>query len=319
MNIIQPKTVSIPLGQQAHDLACQFAAEQATPYKGKQIYLNTLAVYAVHQYLKWLQVETDLTQGDSWNSNVRSLFNTADLVIPDVGKLECRPVLPHEDAFAIPAEVLEDRIGYVGVQFGDTLDRVQLLGFMRAAVQTPECMRIVDLSPLESLLDALDSAPQPVSQTDSTRVNLTQWLQSIFETGWQSLDSLLTAEPDLSLAYGGSYRNSRAQEPDTAKGAKLLDLGVTLGNQAVVLLVAIAPDQTRGLNILVQLHPARGQYLPPQIKLLLLAETGTVLQEIQARSQDNYIQMRQFWGQVGETFRVQVSLNSVSAIEHFIL
>jgi hypothetical protein len=320
MTIIQPKPISVPLGQQAHDLARQFASQQTTPHKGKQVYLNTLAVYAVHQYLKWLQVETDLTQGGSWNPGVRSLFNTADLLVPNAGKLECRPVFIGEDTFSIPAESLEDRIGYVAVQFGESLNESQLLGFLSAAAvahaNTP--IRVRDLYPLETLLDVLTPVVTP--QTDSVRVNLSEWLQNIFETGWQSIETLLTSHPELPLAYsGGSYRSSGLQNPNTVKGAKLLDLGLTLGSQSVVLLVAIAPDEARGFSVLVQLHPSIEQHLPSQIKLLLLSKTGVVLQEIQARSQDNYIQMRQFWGQAGETFSIQVSLNSVHSIEYFTL
>jgi hypothetical protein len=319
MTIIQPKPISVPLGQQAHDLARQFAAQQTTPNKGKQVYLNTLAVYAVHQYLKWLQIETDLTQGDSWNPGVRSLFNIADLVIPNVGKLECRPVFAGENTFSIPAESLEDRMGYVVVQFSEPLNEIQLVGFLSAAAVTHanEPIRIRDLYPLEMLLDSLTPVPTP--QPDSMRVNISQWLEEIFETGWQSLETLLTSHPELSFAHSRSYRSSGSQNPNTAKGAKLLDLGLQLGRQAVVLLVAIAPDEARGFNILVQLHPSREQHLPSQIKLLLLSETGMVLQEIQARSQDDYVQMRQFWGQAGETFSIQVSLDSVNVIEHFTL
>jgi hypothetical protein len=318
MTIIQSKTISVPLGQQAHDLARQFAAQQTTPTKGKQVYLNTLAVYAVHQYLKWLQVDTDPTQGDSWNPGLRSLFNTADLIIPNVGKLECRPVLMDEDTFSIPAESLEDRIGYVAVQIGEPLNEIQLLGFLSAAAvtQANELIRVSDLSPLEMLLDCLT----PVTpQSEPIRVNMSQWLQAIFETGWQSLEALITSYPELSLAQGGSYRSRGSQKPNTAKGAKLLDLGLTLGSQSVVLLVAIAPDEARGFNVQVQLHPFREQHLPSQIKLLLLSETGMVLQEIQSRSQDDYIQMRQFWGNSGETFSIQISLDSISLIEHFTL
>lgn len=59
-------TVKIPLGSEAHKWAQQFATEQTTPQKGKKVYLNTLAVYAVHTYLSWFQIETNLAQSDSW-------------------------------------------------------------------------------------------------------------------------------------------------------------------------------------------------------------------------------------------------------------
>ncbi len=314
MKTMEPTTISIPLGQAVHDLARQFAAQQNTPRKGKQVYLNTLAVYAVHQYLKWLQIETDLAQGDSWNLELRSLLNTADLVIPNVGKIECRPVLPGETAFIIPAEVSVDRIGYVAVQIGETLSEVLLMGFKHSA-NVSEQIKVLDLDPLDTLMDYLMPELELEPQRDFIFVNLSQWFKDVFEREWQSLDALLDSRPELSLAFVRSDPSNRRQ----IKGAKLIDLGVKLGTQSVVLLVAIASDDTRGFSLSVQLHPAMGQHLPSNIKLILQSESGLSLQEIQARGQDDYIQMRQFWGQTGETFRIQVSLDSVSVTEHFTL
>jgi hypothetical protein len=315
MKTMEPKLISIPLGQAAHDLASQFAAEQNTPHKGKQVYLNTLAVYAVYQYLTWLQIETDLPQGDSWNAGLRSLLNTADLVIPGVGKLECCPVLPGATMVSLSAEASVDRIGYVPVQFSEILSEVQLLGFMSAAEDALESIRILDLAPLETVLDCLTPKTETEVQRESVFVNLGQWFQGVFEREWQSLGALLDIRPELSPAF------SRSEPPNSrqVKGAKLIDLGVNLGHQSVVVLVAIAPDEAKGFSLLVQLHPAMGQHLPPNIKLILQTEAGMPLQEIQARGQDDYIQMRQFWGQTGETFRIQVSLNSVSVTEYFTL
>ncbi|PHM06717.1 DUF1822 family protein, partial [Nostoc sp. 'Peltigera malacea cyanobiont' DB3992] len=75
------------------------------------------AVYAVHSYLKWLNIETALNQGDSWHRGLRAIFDVADLVLPGVGKLECRPVLPDEAAIVLPPIMTQERIGYVAVQF----------------------------------------------------------------------------------------------------------------------------------------------------------------------------------------------------------
>ncbi len=58
MNTIQTRQITVPLGIEAHRKAQQFAAEQATPQKRKRVYLNTLAVYAVHNFLNWLKIET---------------------------------------------------------------------------------------------------------------------------------------------------------------------------------------------------------------------------------------------------------------------
>ena len=147
--------VNIPLGRLAHKSAWQFATEQANPHKSKRVYLNTLAVYAVNRYLKRLQIETDLSQGDSWNPGMRVLFDVADLVLPDIGKLECCPVLPGETAFTLSPEVTKERIGYVAVQFSESLDQAQLLGFYPAvdANKPPEQINVKDLMPRDVLID----------------------------------------------------------------------------------------------------------------------------------------------------------------------
>lgn len=157
MNNTETLFITVPLEKEAHLWARGFAAEQATPDKGKRVYLNTLAVYAVQSFLKWLQIETDLEDADSWHPIARSLFNVADLVIPNLGKLECRPVLIGENVLTLPPEVMEDRIGYIAVGFQEQLNEVQLLGFAPALepgnvlTQLP----ITNLQPLENLIDYL--------------------------------------------------------------------------------------------------------------------------------------------------------------------
>lgn len=72
-------------------------------------------------------------------------------------------------------------------------------------------------------------------------------------------------------------------------------MGMHLGSQAVVLLVAIAEDSEQKVEILVQVHPAQGEtYLQPNLKLVLVSESGMILQKVQSRGQDNYIQLKRF-------------------------
>lgn len=157
MNTTAPPHLTIPLSNTAHNLGRQFAAQQATPEKGMRVYLNTLAVWAVHRYLKYLQIETELPLGDSWNPGLQALLDVADLLVPNLGKLECRPVLPNETVVALPPEVTQDRIGYLAIQFSDRLQDAQLLGFAPAVGVNPlEELRIAELQPLDTLLDILD-------------------------------------------------------------------------------------------------------------------------------------------------------------------
>jgi len=165
MNIAELPLLTVPLELKAHEMARQLAAVQSTVQKGKRVYLNALAVYAVHSYLKWLQIETDLNFSDSFNPAKVALANIADLVIPGIGSLECRPVLPGETAIFLPEEVIENRIGYVGVQFSDRLDSVQLLGFVPSldSSNPPQQIAVAELMPIDALIEQITRLEEAIA------------------------------------------------------------------------------------------------------------------------------------------------------------
>jgi hypothetical protein len=165
MNTTEIPLLTVPLELKAHEMARQLAAVQSTVQKGKRVYLNALAVYAVHSYLKWLQIETDLNYSDSFNPAKTALANVADLVIPGIGSLECRPVLPGDTTIFLPEEVIENRIGYVGVQFSDRLDSVQLLGFVPSldSSNPPQQIAVAELMPIDTLLEQITRLEEAIA------------------------------------------------------------------------------------------------------------------------------------------------------------
>lgn len=324
MNSVETFCLTVPLGREAHAIARQFAAEQTTPQKGKQIYLNTLAVYAVHSYLKWLQIDTDLNQGDSWHPLKRALFDIADLVLPGIGKVECRPVLLGETAISLPPEVTEDRIGYVAVQFSESLNEGQLLGFIRAVAisHASEQILIAELQPLDDFLDCIpDTVAQPLPSASRLRVNLSQWLDNIFEAGWQTVEALLSTEAANLALNTRSVQHLREIYGNPAfgvTGGRLIDLGMQLAGQQVALIVKIVPKTEQEVDIRFRVCPASSQiYLPPNLQLIVWDESGTSLQA-QARSIDNWIQLK-FSGEKGERFSAKVALNDISVTEDFVI
>jgi hypothetical protein len=56
---LEPWIFTVPLALEAHSRAEEFRRYQSNPGKAKQVYLNTLAVYAVHVYLQCRGFETD--------------------------------------------------------------------------------------------------------------------------------------------------------------------------------------------------------------------------------------------------------------------
>ncbi|MBD2538190.1 DUF1822 family protein [Coleofasciculus sp. FACHB-SPT36] len=315
MNSIAPPFVNVPLSDTAHQMARQFAQEQATPEKGVRVYLNTLAVWAVHRYLKWLRYEPDLASSDSWHPGLRAMFDVADLVLPNLGRLECRPVLPGETSVMLPPEVMQDRVGYVAVQFGSRstptepvyLQEAQLIGFAPAVatIDPPEELQLNDLQSLDALIEYLDQLESSLSDApDKTRSQLNNWLQNLFESGWQTVEQVLTPQMPLLALRRSTVRRAKRIELET---------------NAVVLIVTLQPENQERLGIHLQLCSVNPQMaLPHQLKLMVLTESGEVFREITASGTDTFMQY-EFSGQMGEQFSVKVALGDISITEAFVI
>src|SRR5919202_856758 len=190
-NLSESLTFTVPLSSSAYHLAEQFCRQQSNQKKAKQVYLNTLAVSAVDFYLRCMGVETNWEGSQSRNPVMLSILDVADVEIPNLGKLECRPVLPQDKVVHIPSEVWSDRIGYVAVQLDESLKQATLLGFSQTAGSGE--LAISQLRSLEDLLEHL----RQIRQTDQVlmRVNLSQWFENIFESGWQEMKAFLGTQP----------------------------------------------------------------------------------------------------------------------------
>ncbi|MFN6541196.1 MAG: DUF1822 family protein [Nostoc sp. EkiNYC01] len=301
MSSTQSHVLTVPLPPNAHRWAEEFAAQQDNPQKGKQVYLNTLAVYAVHSYLKWLNIQTALNQGDSWHRGLRAIFDVADLVLPGVGKLECRPVLPGEVAIVLPPTMTQDRIGYVAVQFSQQLDYVELLGFTPAVTMTesPEILEIGQLQSFDALFEIVHGR--------TLLVNLRQWVTGIFQADWQPPE----------LVFANNFRSSTTMtRPSTnsISRAKVIDLG-----RQVLLLVQLTPTDSEVFDIRLRVYPGDDAiHLPASLQLIVLDTAGNTGMEVQARSADDWMQL-EFSCQHEEKFSVKIALGETSLIEEFVV
>lgn len=151
-----------------------------------------------------------------------------------------------------------------------------------------------------------------------TSSNLSLWFQNIFTAGWQSLNALFVPEQrDLAFAFRS---HSLFDSEIKIKGVKLIDLGMQLEEKSVVLLVGLTRGSDEKVCIRARLCPTTGEnYLPANINLILLNDSGTVLQQVRSRSYDNYIQLKRFKPPQGTSFSIQVSLGDVSVKENFVL
>ncbi|MDF5721942.1 MAG: DUF1822 family protein [Rhizonema sp. PD37] len=157
---------------------------------------------------------------------------------------------------------------------------------------------------------------QQRSLSSQGQVNLSHWLTGIYDASWQAIETFFNSTSS-SLAF--NFRSSASLSTSSIKRAKVIDLGAEIESQKVMLLVALIPLANEQVSIRVQLHPIGDEYLPKDIKLFLLSSEQDLIQEVQARVEDNYVQLKLFEGEVGECFSIQVILDGYQMIENFVI
>ncbi|MEO0837877.1 MAG: DUF1822 family protein [Cyanobacteria bacterium J06643_5] len=155
-----------------------------------------------------------------------------------------------------------------------------------------------------------------MDNTQKTVQNLSLWFENIFDGGFRPLDDLLSLNDTVAC----KFRSDSVLNEVYVKGAKLIDLGMQLESNTVALLIGLSPQVDNKVGIRVQLYPASGEtYLPDNIQLALLSESGTTLQSVESRSYDNYIQLKRFKLPLGKNFSIQVACKEVKIKEDFVL
>lgn len=150
----------------------------------------------------------------------------------------------------------------------------------------------------------------------SLRSNLSDWVEGIYEASWQAIDTFFNSDSS-NLAF--NFRSSAGLTAADIKRAKVIDLGTQAESEKIILLVSLIEFSKQKMAIRVQLHPFNDKQLPLNIKLVLKGESAQIIQEVQARVEDNYVQLKLFEGEVGECFTVQVILGSYQTTENFMI
>lgn len=296
-------TFTVPLSFEAHAIAEGFRQQQTNPRKAKQVYLNTLAVYAVDFYLRCMGFETDWAASDSRNPVLVRSLDVADLRVNQVGRLECRPVLPKAEILTIPTEVWTDRIGYVAVRLNQALKQATLLGFTQTVAQ------VIPLTQLQSLETFLVYCSQ---RRRAKAVNLRNWFAGKIEAGWLTLAALLKPQP---LAPAVGFRTDAL----SITRWQQINLGMQMTEHAIALVVTLPPEATSEIAIRVQLYPMGDRpHLPPSLKLLVMDETDQVVLDTVSREADNLIQL-EFSAVLGEQFSVTVALGNTTVSQTFVI
>lgn len=125
------------------------------------------------------------------------------------------------------------------------------------------------------------------------------------ETLWSVVESLQKIDPS---------------NPATGiRRVKLVDLGMQIAGNAVALAVALVQKVNGEVGVLVQVYPTGDEdYLPPDLQLLLLSESGVILREVIARRTDVCLQLK-FSGDKSEKFSIKLALEKANIIENFVI
>ena len=304
---LNQKPISILLDNNAHRYAQQFATEQVNPIKGKQVYLNTLAVYSVHTYLRCLNINSNIANSDCWQSGLRAMFDVADINLPN-GKLECLWLLPGEEVINIPLEAREERLGYIVVQLEEQLKQVEILGFISGnqIKFDTETVNIAQLQSLETLFNAMSPTSYAIAIKQQT--NLNQWLDSIFSNDWQPVETILAGRITRSLATAN---------PAITRG-KTIEWQVNSLQQEIILVLKIMPQSNSTIDLCLQLYPGQADRdLPPGLSVSILDAGDRLCMSARAKKSDDWMQL-EFSCHPGEKFKVEMNLAGVSVVEHFL-
>jgi hypothetical protein len=350
-SLTETLTIKIPLTMADRAKAEQFAEEQLTPAAQARVRQNTLAVAAVHTYLQWMDVTVDLDRSHSHMYQERLLLDAADLYLPGIGRLECRPV--QHDGCVIPASAQSHRLGCVGVAIAPNHCEAQLIGFKAAGFDqrlATDRLKRGDFEDLDELLVALERVP----------VRLRSWLEQQFEPGWQRWEKLCQAHSSLNapqFAYLGPIAGTaepETAEPETAIAALLqqlhqvepeneekrwdlveqiwkiapnhpavggarqgLDLGIYIAGAKVALMVSVLPNPDGRLSVLLRLSPMDARCLPIGLQLTAIDAAGKeFLSTTTAREKDNCIQYKLI-ADPDEEFSIRINYGDEEYIKDF--
>ncbi|MBV6624866.1 MAG: DUF1822 family protein [Rivularia sp. (in: Bacteria)] len=298
-------SIPIPLTSDILHIARQFANEQPNPtsQKARQVYLNTIAICAVNNYLRIIGISTNITAGDSWNSSIRLIEDVADLWITGKGSLECRAVKKGASKCHIPSLAGLKRIGCVIVEIDEEQNEAILKGFTSDELA-------IEYLPLHNLI-SIEYLPSYLYKLKPL-VNLSQWLQNIFENGWETVETVLGSQINQpAVAFRSKSKVSHYQR------CKLINLGDK--TQLVALFITVTPESRSNTNILIELKPHSNQnYLPANLQIILLDEYNQAILDTKTEQSNQHIQL-DLTGEPGERFSIKIALGKNSFSEYFII
>jgi hypothetical protein len=306
-------------------------------------------VQAVATYLARMGVDTDCQESYSYDLAAQLALDVADLMLPGIGRLECRPVQPQTLYCAVPMETWDDRLGYIAVELD--AQEARLLGFLPEVKMSS--VPLNSFRPLTELFDALVVREHALGawlagQAMAQWLDLRQWrtqdkaLAAFLNGGPAIVDRTLqdaalqdAALQDTALQINqldGAMNNAQDDEAmwtaadrlwqiaphyPRAGVRRVLDLGLALEGVALALMVGVLPRRDGQVAVLLRVAPIKQVYLPQGLVLAGLYPCGTPFATVEARAADNLIQLK-FQAEAGERFSVRLSLGETVITERFV-
>ncbi len=265
--------------------------------------------YTTHEQLK--------TQGH-YDADDRTYCLNATQLVDDLNALwVVRQLNPNEPTRAAIAPL----VAVPDVQAENLLQR---LG--NAAIREPRLVLPSDL--WGALLEREDWLPQlvrlrqgespaeqpAVANVNLLPINLSQWFQQVFDETWQAIETLVN--PDSPLAF--NVRKAQAPTETLIRRVKQVRVQTQTVDQRLLLVLTLGEETDGRIGVQVQLYPVEGDRLPVTLRLAMLSATRTVVQSVQAREQDEYIQLKRFKCAPGTQFELQIVLNEFCFREEFV-
>lgn len=260
--------------------------------------------YASHQTLKHQGQYDSITR--SYHLNANALVH--DMSILTVMAQFCPNVQTRAEL--APIATLPE------VQASNLLDRLanSTQPFPRLAVPFATWGALIqNPSWRQSFYQQRQGQSEPIA--DGPIVRLSQWLDGVVETSWQSIEELLGGTPFIPQLR--RVNSNPVGEGPVIRRAKVVKIRHQDAVIALALSISVNPlpsDESSlaqsgasTLQIQVQLHPLDCNTLPPNL-VIELHEPGRndCLQQVRSQDNDTYIQLSRFRADPGESFQVRI-------------
>lgn len=308
------------LTRKAHSLAKEFSEKQKSS-KAQQVYHNTLSVWAVAYYMKCMQINTDWESSDSWDEIKQSFLDVADLVLPGIGKLECRAFIKGEQNVYIPSDASLDRIAYVVVELNvvkEAATTATILGFIKSPFVESE-LPVNELQSLEQLLHLIERTK--LFKLSNVSAKLSEWFEHEDTGRWLPPTAVFQGTVREKLV--SSVRNMESlisknsnYSSFTATRGRKINFGIQIEEQQVALIIQITRGTNENIDILARVEPVNSLRIPEGMELYIIDQNNQIFKKAKARTKDNLIQLK-FFGEMGEKFSIKVSLGDNSITEYF--